>query len=145
MENNFVKIYCDGGARGNPGPAASAFVVFDEHERIIAREGEFIGNTTNNVAEYKAVIMALNWLSKNKPSFKEIFFFLDSELVVNQLTGKFRVKDRKLQELVLQIKKLEKNIPGEISYKSVPRKENKITDLLVNKTLDALNSGTDPT
>lgn len=138
MENNFVKIYCDGGARGNPGPAASAFVVFDEQGKIIARGGEFIGNTTNNVAEYKAVIMALNWLIKNKPSFENFFFFLDSELVVNQLTGKFRVKDRKLQELVLQIKKLEKNIPGKISYKSVPRKENKITDLLVNKTLDAL-------
>ncbi len=133
-----MKIYCDGGARGNPGPAASAFVVFDENKKVVCQEAKFLGQATNNVAEYQAVIMALGWLLKNKDkiSFQRIYFYLDSKLVVKQLKGEFRIKNRKLQLLVLKIKELERGLDLVVNYKHIPREENKKADLLVNTTLD---------
>lgn len=135
MEKSQVRIYCDGGARGNPGPAASAFVIFNANGKVLAKEGRFIGQTTNNVAEYKAVLFALEWLLQNTKN-QDAVFFLDSQLVVNQLTGRFKVKNKKLMELVKTIKNLERIFSRKIVYKNVSRKQNKITDSLVNKTLD---------
>lgn len=136
MEDNLneITIYCDGGARGNPGPAASSFVVKDQKGSVIHKEGKYLGNATNNVAEYKAVIMALGWIrgKKYKPTF-----FLDSELVVRQLNGVYKVKNKTLIDLVLQIRKLEREIGNHITYKNVPREENSLADSLVNETLDA--------
>lgn len=134
MERQLLKIYCDGGARGNPGPAASAFVIFGTNGKVLAKSGRFIGHATNNVAEYKAVIFALEWLLQNTKN-QGALFFLDSQLVVNQLTGRFRVKDKKLIELSRIIKNLEKNFSGRIVYKNISRRQNKITDFLVNQTL----------
>lgn len=136
MRKNLLRVYCDGGARGNPGPAASAFVVFDTDGKVLAKEGRFIGQTTNNVAEYKAVLFALEWLVQNTKNQNAVFF-LDSQLVVNQLTGKFKVKNKKLMELVKAIKNRERIFSGKIFYKNVSRKQNKLTDSLVNKTLNA--------
>lgn len=131
-----IVIYCDGGARGNPGPAASAFVVLDDSGEVLTKKGFFLGKTTNNVAEYKAVIFALHDI-KNKPVKPEMInFFLDSELVVKQLTGFYRVKDKKLQQLVIEIKNLEKELNVLINYQAIPREKNKIADFLVNETLD---------
>lgn len=135
MEKQALKIYCDGGARGNPGPAASAFVVFGTSGKVLTKGSRFIGRTTNNVAEYKAVVFALEWLSQNTKD-QGVVFFLDSQLVVNQLTGRFRVKDKKLIKLAKMIKNLEKNFLGKIIYKNISRKQNKITDFLVNQTLN---------
>lgn len=135
MEKGALKIYCDGGARGNPGPAASAFIVFSPEGKILAKEGVHIGEATNNVAEYKAIVFALEWLSK-KSKEDNILFFLDSQLVVNQLNGKYKIKNKKLLELVFEIKELEKNFSGKIIYKNIPREKNKITDSLVNQTLN---------
>lgn len=135
MRKNLLKIYCDGGARGNPGPAASAFMAFDANGKVLTKEGRFIGQTTNNVAEYKAVIFALEWLVQNIKS-QDVIFFLDSLLVVNQLMGRFRVKNKNLIELAKQTKNLERIFSGKIVYKSISRKQNKITDLLVNKILN---------
>lgn len=127
-----LEIYCDGGARGNPGPAASAFIVY-ENKKIIHKEGKALGVTTNNVAEYTAVIMALTWLKEAT----SVTFFLDSELVVKQLTGLFKIKDEKLKELAINVKELERKFSGEIFYKSVRRESNAVADALVNETLDA--------
>lgn len=135
-----LKIYCDGGARGNPGPAAAAFVIFSPEGKILVKEGRSIGQATNNVAEYKAVIFALEWLiEKERADGNDALFFLDSQLVVNQLNGKFKIKDKKLVELVFKIKELARNFSGKIIYRNIPREKNKITDSLVNQTLDNQN------
>lgn len=129
-------IYCDGGARGNPGPAASAFVVFDKKRQKVFQQGKRIGSTTNNIAEYMAVIFALLWLKKNKQDAKEVNFYLDSELVVKQLNGTYRVKNKNLARLFFKIQELINVLPGKISFKHINRDDNKEADFLVNKTLD---------
>jgi ribonuclease HI len=129
-----IRIYCDGGARGNPGPAAIAFLAFDGNGKLLAKDGKFIGQATNNVAEYTAVLLALNWLVKNAK--ENAVFFLDSELVANQLAGRFKIKDKKLIELAKRIKQIEKDFPKKIFYKNIPRIKNKTADALVNKILD---------
>ncbi|MDP3888506.1 MAG: ribonuclease HI family protein [bacterium] len=135
MENE-ISIYCDGGSRGNPGPAASAFVVFGGSE-IVHQSGKEIGITTNNVAEYSAVILALEWLKTQKLfSPSSINFFLDSELVAKQLTGHYRIKNAKLKILAVKVKSLEKEIGKNIFYRIIPRGKNSLADALVNEALD---------
>lgn len=135
MIKGTLRVYCDGGARGNPGPAASAFIVVSPDGKILVKKGVFIGETTNNIAEYKAVLFALEWVLDLRYS-GEVIFFLDSQLVVNQMTGKFKIKNKNLLSIALKIKSLEKKFRGNIFYKNIPREQNKITDLLVNKTLN---------
>lgn len=133
-----IQVYCDGGARGNPGPAASAYLVIKNGE-VLMKKGEFLGKATNNVAEYTAVVNALSYLSKNLSSVSnesEIRFYLDSELVVRQLTGIYKVKDVNLSKLFLEVKNLEKKLNKKIIYKHVRRSENSEADFLVNTTLD---------
>ncbi len=132
-----LKIYTDGGARGNPGPGACAFVVI-ERENVIYKESFFLGRSTNNEAEYNAVLMALRWLLKNKNKTKNdtITFILDSELVVRQLTGAYKVKSKNLKTLASKIKILEKEINKRFNYFSVRREENRLADRLVNEVLD---------
>lgn len=130
-----LKIYCDGGSRGNPGPAAAAFVVHDKDFRVIAKKGIYLGRATNNVAEYSAVIQALEWANKNKLGVS-VTVYLDSQLIVNQLTGKFKIREKTLQKLAAQVKKLERGAGTGITYRSVLREKNRIADFLVNQTLD---------
>lgn len=132
-----IKIFCDGGARGNPGPAASAFVI-EIADKIIYKGSKFLGKATNNVAEYTALIMALFWLKQNKEDLppSKALIYLDSELVVKQMSGVFKIKNENLRNLYLQAKTTEKNIGGEIKYLSISREKNKLADFLVNKTLD---------
>ena len=148
MIKNNLSIYCDGGARGNPGPAAIAFVVWQDG-KIIHRFSRKIGKTTNNVAEYQAAIAALEWLSqqsaisnkqslllRNQPS--AISFYLDSLLIVNQLNGIFKIKNSFLKELIFKIKNLEKELKAKIDYHHITRSKNKIADALVNQALNSL-------
>ena len=132
-----IKIYTDGGARGNPGPSAGAFVVIDG-DRIVHKESIFFGIQTNNVAEYEALIASLNWLNKNKQySYgKNIVFYLDSELVVKQLNGLYKIKNNNLKTLATRVRKLYKDIGQNIIFKSVPREKNKLADSLLNEKLD---------
>lgn len=131
-----LKINCDGGARGNPGPAATAFVVFDEQGNKIYHQGDFLGNATNNQAEYQAVLNAVTWLGENHPQ-AATKFFLDSQLVVNQLNGKFKIKNAQLRDLYQQIK--QKILTHQLKleeFSFVYRTENFLADNLVNQTLD---------
>ena len=131
-----LQIYCDGGARGNPGPAATAFVV-EKNSKVIFKSTKFLGKATNNVAEYSAVLLAMRWLSKlREKGFDEVRFILDSELVAKQLAGLFKIKNENLRALYFSVKEEEKKIPSRISYASVSRNKNRLADLLVNKTLD---------
>lgn len=146
INNKSILIYCDGGARGNPGPAACAFIVTDENGRLIQKQGFYMGIATNNQAEYQAVIEALKWLS-NQVAVKQVTvnFYLDSQLVINQLNGLFKVKDPSLKIKNSEIKELISNLLAKAQTKFnfqisnfvyVPRAQNAASDLLVNQTLD---------
>ena len=140
MIKNNLSIYCDGGARGNPGPAAIAFVVWQDG-RIIDRFSRKIGKTTNNVAEYQAVIAALEWRSQQSAISSQqltISFYLDSLLIVNQLKGIFKIKNSFLKKLTVKIKNLEKELKVKIDYHHITRSKNKIADALVNQALNSL-------
>ena len=132
---NLLLVYCDGGARGNPGPAAAAIVV-EKDGKVIHKESKYLGRGTNNEAEYSGAILGLEWVSKNLTNEGRITFILDSQLVANQLSGKFKVKNENLRNRYYTAKTLEKNISAEINYESVSRERNKIADFLVNKELD---------
>ncbi len=136
--NKLLTINCDGGSRGNPGPAACAFVVSSEGQEIFSK-GTFLGQTTNNVAEYQAVFTAFEWLVENKEKYKDygVAFILDSELVVRQLTGVYKIKNENLKQLASQIKEIENRLPFKISFRNVLREKNKTADQLVNDTLDS--------
>ncbi len=130
-------IFTDGGARGNPGPAAVGFIIKDEQGKVLTQQAKFIGKTTNNVAEYTAVIEALKWLGQNFPifQFSNCQFFLDSKLVVNQLNGLFKIKNKNLRNLIVEVRKLEQEIGGNVFYNFIPREKNRKADFLVNFTL----------
>jgi ribonuclease HI len=130
-------VYCDGGARGNPGPAASAFVVI-QNGKIIHKESKYLGKATNNVAEYGSVLLALIWLFKNHKSSVglQIIVNLDSELVTKQMSGLYKVKNAKLKEMYVKGKGIESKMSTKILYKWTPRDKNRLADFLVNKELD---------
>lgn len=136
-----LNIFCDGGARGNPGPAAIGFVVKDHTGHSLHQHSEVIGATTNNVAEYRAVLSALEWLLKNKSIFNfsllTFNFYLDSALVVNQLNGRFKIKSAHLRDLIVQVKILESKVTAPITYTAIPRSQNFQADSLVNLALDS--------
>lgn len=133
-----LTIHCDGGSRGNPGLAACAYIAY-EGEREVASKGVFLGITTNNVAEYSALIHAFEWL-KNLPQIGSVTFVLDSELVVKQMQGLYKVKSPLLLPLVIQIKAAERSLGVAVNYRHVLRSENSEADLLVNQTLDSVAS-----
>ena len=125
-------IHSDGGSRGNPGPAAIGVVVeFSEKKVEIA---ERIGTATNNVAEYRAIIRGLEEAKKHKAT--QVECFLDSELVVRQIKGDYRIKDPKMVELANRVFVLRDTFDFSVFY-SIPREKNKAADKLVNKALDA--------
>lgn len=132
MPNKLI-IYTDGGARGNPGPAASAFVIYDEKREMIEKGGKYLGKTTNNQAEYQAVILAIN--RAKDLGAKEIEFFLDSELAVKQLNREYKVRDPDLAPLFLKIWNLSIGFK-KITYTHVSRERNKEADAVVNEILD---------
>lgn len=133
-----VNVYCDGGSRGNPGKAASAFVV-QKGKRVIFSDSKFLGKTTNNVAEYSAIAIALGWVSENKNQVgEEINFILDSELVVKQILGVYKVKNKKLKEIYLKIRKMLSETKLKTNFIRVEREKNKLADYLVNEKLDSL-------
>ncbi len=123
----------DGGSRGNPGPGAIGVIVRNDGN-ILEKYSEKIGNSTNNIAEYKALVKALELASKHTD---ELTCFLDSELIVKQLLGEYKVRNEKLLPLFLEVQKLQENFK-KINYVHVSRwnKFQKIADKLLNVELD---------
>jgi ribonuclease HI len=128
-----IKLFADGGSRGNPGPSASGFVILDKEDNILVDKGVYLGVTTNNQAEYTALKLALEECVKN--NVKEAEIYMDSLLVVNQVKGIFKVKNRDLWPLHDSVKQLSKNFTH-ISFSHVPREFNKLADAAVNRALD---------
>lgn len=126
------KLFTDGGSRGNPGHAAIGFVIIDD-DKIIDEFSEYIGIATNNIAEYKALAAGIERLIEN--GTKEVEIFMDSELVVKQIKGEYKVKNSELKLEYSKIKTLLSSF-GSYKIKYVPREENKIADKLVNFALD---------
>lgn len=126
-------INTDGGSRGNPGPGACGVVLKDQAGRVIKERGKYLGICTNNEAEYKGLILGLELALELSADTVEIL--MDSELVVKQLKGQYRVKEPKLYKLYLQAKNLEKLL-GNVTYYAIPREQNKRADSLVNRILD---------
>lgn len=126
-------INTDGGSRGNPGPAAIGVVIKTAGEAI--KIGKYIGVTTNNVAEYSALVEALAAAKEN--SATELECLLDSELVVKQLNGQYKVKDANMQKLWKEVKELEKYFV-KVVYKNIPRAQNSEADAIVNEVLDSV-------
>ncbi len=133
-----LSIYTDGGSRGNPGPAALGVAIF-EGEKPIHKIGKTLGITTNNVAEYSAILEALLWVEQNRELIGDISginFFMDSLLACQQLKGIYRIKQPHLQSLMIQIRKIELKLRVKISYTHIPREKNKEADKMVNLALD---------
>jgi ribonuclease HI len=128
-----VKIFADGGSRGNPGPSASGFVVLDLEDNLLVDKGVYLGVTTNNQAEYTALKLALE--ECRKMQVKEVQVYMDSMLVVNQMKGIFKVKNRDLWPIHEAIKQLATGFQH-IAYSHVPREFNKLADTAVNRALD---------
>jgi ribonuclease HI len=128
-------MYTDGGARGNPGPAAIGVAIFDvgNTHNPIKTLSLYLGETTNNQAEYKALIAGLE--EAQKLGAQELVCYLDSELVVKQLTGIYKIKEAGLKDLAMDALRL-KNTFMQVEFKHVPREKNKLADALVNEALD---------
>jgi len=129
-----ARLYTDGGARGNPGPAAYAYVLEAEDGTVLAAHGEAIGVATNNVAEYRALVAGL--AKAVETGVSELEVVSDSELLVKQMRGEYRVKNRALQDLSLQATRFAREL-DRVSYTAVPREQNELADRLVNEALDA--------
>ncbi len=143
-------IHTDGGARGNPGPAGLGVVITDEKNKVIKEVSEYIGQATNNQAEYRAVLRAIEELKKmcaesafsretgghGRPGSEwELEFYLDSELVVEQLNRRYKVKNKNLAPLFVKIYNLSQQF-RKVTFKHIPREKNKEADALVNKAID---------
>ena len=126
-------IHTDGGARGNPGPAGLGVYVTDPEGRVVLEHSRYIGETTNNQAEYRAVIDALEHVKSLGADEAE--FFLDSELVVRQLNHQYRVRDADLAPLYLRVHNLAIGL-AKVTYTHVRREMNKQADRLVNEAID---------
>ncbi len=133
-----ITIYSDGGSRGNPGPSAAGFVVLNNQQQVISEGGEYLGITTNNQAEYQGVRIGLE--EAQKLGFKKVDFKLDSMLVVNQMKGYYKIKNRELWPIHERIRLLMTKF-DRVTFTHVPRQFNQLADGMVNKTLDAHERG----
>ena len=132
-------IFTDGGSRGNPGPAGAGVVVADERGQAIKKYSKFLGERTNNEAEYEAVVLALQKLKhlfgKEKVKKMKFEFKMDSELVARQLRGEYKINEEKLFPLFIKIWNLKMDF-GEMAFKEIPREQNKEADALANEAMD---------
>lgn len=132
-------LYADGGSRGNPGEAALGVVVCNEKGEALKKYGQALGETTNNEAEYQALIFGLKKIKqvfgKEEMKQSELEVRMDSELIINQLSHKYKIEEPNLQKLFLQVWNLMLDF-GPMKFVAIPREENKEADRLVNEALD---------
>ena len=131
-----IKVYTDGASRGNPGAAAVGIVILDDEEKEIRTHKRSIGTATNNFAEYTALAESVSLLKDLEEPFDEINFFCDSELVVKQIRGEYKIKNKELIRLSLEFWKEIKSLNKKFSITHIPRAENKRADSLANEALD---------
>ena len=129
-----IKLFSDGGSRGNPGPSASGYVLFNDNDDVILQNGVYLGITTNNQAEYQSLKFGLE--EAHELGAQEVEVYMDSLLVINQMKGIFKVKNRDLWPIHEAIKDHMK-VFKKISFTHVPRELNKLADAMVNEVLDA--------
>ena len=129
-----ARLFTDGGARGNPGPAAYGYVLEDEHGEVLAARGKAIGIATNNVAEYSALLAGLRKAAEL--GVTELEVVSDSELMVKQMAGQYKVKNAGLRVLWEEALELARAV-GRVHYTAVRREHNELADRLVNEALDA--------
>ena len=123
----------DGGSRGNPGEGASGAILFDSDGKVIDLTGIYLTNTTNNNAEYQALVIGLKMAKKNKVDNLECF--LDSELIVKQMNGVYKISDANIKQIKKTIDTLLPNFQ-KVSFTHIPREQNKLADKIVNLILD---------
>jgi len=133
-----ARLSTDGGARGNPGPAAYGYVLEDEDGTVLDARGEAIGTATNNVAEYRALVEGLRRAAE--AGVDDLTVVSDSELIVKQMRGEYRVKNAALRDLFLEATDLASRV-GRVTYTAVRREHNELADRLVNEALDRGESG----
>ena len=131
-------INTDGGARGNPGPAGIGVVVYDTNHALLYSCSKYISHQTNNIAEYIALLHALRWLDSYRleKKIKSAIFYLDSQLVVNQVKGLWKVKKDHLKKLQSEAVQIIERFDFRCDFLAVPREENAEADALVNKAID---------
>lgn len=134
-------LRCDGGARGNPGPAACAYVLADASGNEAEARGEYLGEVTNNVAEYRGLILGLNAALRREA--RPLVVYMDSELVVRQMTGEYRVKNSGLKPLHAEARDLADRLRS-VHFVAVRREDNARADQLVNDTLDGILGSESP-
>ncbi len=130
-------VRCDGGSRGNPGPGAAAYALFDPAGTEVEARGEYLGSVTNNVAEYRGLVHGLQAAARHGAT--RLTVFMDSELVVRQMTGEYKVKHAGLKPLHEEARREAGRFSG-VEYRAVRREQNARADQLVNETLDAAAS-----
>jgi len=138
-----IIIFTDGGSRGNPGPAALGVSIQNAEGKVLDSIGKTLGVTTNNVAEYSAIVEGFNWLLNNKEklNINAVDFYMDSQLACSQLNGLYKIKNPAIRDFVFAIHQKEAELNFPISYTHVPREQNKLADAMVNQALDnQLNS-----
>ena len=133
-KHGYIKLFTDGGSRGNPGPSAIGYVLLDKDDNEVTKNSKYIGITTNNQAEYQGLKEGLEVCVSN--NVHEIDVYMDSLLVVNQLNGVYKVKNRDLWPVYESVKELAKHFK-KIKYWHVPREMNRIADSMVNECLDS--------
>jgi ribonuclease HI len=133
-----INVYTDGGSRGNPGHSGYGLVIYDDEQNILFQESKYLGIKTNNEAEYAGLIGALNWINDNQNSLKisKINFHSDSQLIIRQLLGLYKVKAPNLIPIFNQAKDLIKSISSPIIFKDIRRDFNKLADQLANEAMD---------
>lgn len=133
-----IQIYTDGGSRGNPGQAAIGVYIVSADNKELARVGKKIGEATNNVAEYSAILEGLSWalVNKNKHNVSEVHFYIDSQLAYSQIVGVYKVKNEAIRDFIFKIRQKEAELGIPIFYNHIARERNKNADQLVNLALD---------
>lgn len=143
MEKEKFVIFTDGGARGNPGPAAIGVIIKNQSGKTIKSYGEAIGAATNNEAEYRALVFALQKIKalfgKERSKKAVIEVYMDSELVVNQLNGVYKIEEERLFPLFIKVWNLKTDFYS-VNFQHVPREKNKEADRKVNEALDKVQS-----
>lgn len=136
LESKEVKLFADGGSRGNPGPSASGYVLLDMQDNVIAKNGTYLGETTNNQAEYHSLITGLQEARRLGADYVHVY--MDSQLVINQMKGRYKVRHTGLKPVYQKVLDIANQFK-DVTYTYVPRELNKMADTIVNEILDKQN------